>query len=75
MDGAADAHLSACGVAEPGAGGALGIHAFHPHDEAIDERADVSADAGRAGCGDAGAGEVNTNPDPEERCEARRLEG
>lgn len=75
MDGAADAHLSACGMAEPGAGGALGIHAFHSHDEAIDERADVSADAGGAGRGDARAGAMNTNPHPEERCEAMRLEG
>lgn len=59
VDAAHHADLSACGVAKPGAGGALGLHALDPHDEAIDERADVSADAGGVGQCDAGVGEVD----------------
>ena len=50
------AHLSARGVAEPGAGGELGVHPLDPHGQAAVRRADVSADAGGAGSGDAGAG-------------------
>jgi len=36
----------------------VGVHPLDPHDPAIDGRADVSADAGGAGSGDAGVGEV-----------------
>lgn len=49
-------------MAEPGAGGALGLHALYSDGEATDERADVSADAGGIGRGDAGVGEVKEGP-------------
>jgi hypothetical protein len=39
----------------------MGLHAVDPHDAAIDVGADVSADAGGTGSGDAGVGEVTTN--------------
>src|SRR6185312_15127793 len=56
--GAIAPHLSACGVAEPGAGRRVGLHALDPDDEAVNPRADVSADTGGAGRGDAGAGAI-----------------
>lgn len=58
MDAAHHADLSVRGVAEPGAGCALIVHALDPYDEAIDEWADISVDAGGAGRRDAGVGEV-----------------
>jgi uncharacterized protein with von Willebrand factor type A (vWA) domain len=56
--GGSVAHLSARGVAEPGAGEPVGLHPLDPHDEAIDDGADVSADAHRPRRSDAGIGAV-----------------
>ena len=56
VDGARHAHLSACGVAEPGAARALGLHAIDPHDAAAFLGPHVSAHARGARRSDAGVG-------------------
>ena len=61
LDGARDAHLSGLRLAQPGAGRGVGLYAVDPHDAAIDRRADVSADAGGLGQGDAGIGAMSSN--------------
>ena len=53
---ARDAHLSGFRVAQPGAGEGMGFHLFDPDGAPVDGRADVSADAGGVGSGDAGTG-------------------
>lgn len=44
-----DAHLPGLHLAQPGAGGAVGLHLLDPHDPADDEQPHVSADIGGAG--------------------------
>ena len=56
--GARDAHLSGLRLAQSGAGARMGLHPFDPDGAPADGRADVSADAGGAGSGDAGVGAV-----------------
>ena len=63
MDRPRDAHLSRLRLAQPGAGKGMGLHPVDRHDTAADGRADVPADAGRVGQGDAGAGEVDVTKD------------
>ena len=46
---ARDAHLSGLRLAQPGAGGAVGLHLLDPHGPPADGQPDVSADAGGAG--------------------------
>ena len=58
LAGARGAHLSGGGVAQPGAGARVGDDVFDRDGAAADGRTDVSADAGGAGSGDAGVGEV-----------------
>ena len=58
LDGARDAHLSGLRVAQSGAGRRVGLYPVDPHDAATGRRADVSADAGGIGPGDAGIGAV-----------------
>ena len=53
-----DAHLSVLRLAQSGRRARMGDHRLDPHDAATSRRADVSADAGGARCGDAGVGEV-----------------
>lgn len=60
LDAAAHADLSACGVAEPGAGEPVGLHALHSHGAAAHGRADVSADTGGTGCCNAGTHKIDS---------------
>ena len=52
------AHLSGGGLAQPGARARMGVHLLDQDGAPADGRADVSADAGGAGSGDAGVGAV-----------------
>ena len=58
--GARGAHLSGGGVAQSGAGEGMGLHLFDRDGAPVDGRADVSADAGGAGSGDAGVGALKS---------------
>jgi hypothetical protein len=58
VDGARAAHLSGQRLAQPDARDRVGLHAFDPDGEAVDGRADVSADARRARPRDAGVGSI-----------------
>ena len=62
LAGARHPHLSGLRLAQPGAGAGMGVHAVDPHDAPDAGRADVSADAGGTGPGDAGIGAVAASP-------------
>lgn len=59
MDAAPAVGLRQGGVAEPDPAAILGLFGKHPPAPAPDGRADVPADAGGAGRGHAGVGEVS----------------
>ena len=64
---ARDAHLSGLRLAQPGARAGMGLHLFDQDGAPADGRADVSADAGRAGSRDAGVGAVRLDQCPNVR--------
>ena len=61
VDGARGADLSGLRLAQSGGGKRVGLHPVDPHDAPIARRPDVSADARRPRCRDAGIGEITAN--------------